>query len=251
MIASMSTTAPLVALGLLLGSSLVACAPPHATGRAAAPAEAPVVVEPVAPSEPTEPVAATPPVEATPTVLAPPVEVPEPDGSKPATETPPPGWKPIPAKRSKGFPGVAFAEVRAYAFDLRVAEMPVCGMPLDADGTLCDTVEQPGVVLSPAQTKLLVGMLKKKSTWGSGSSCFLPHHGFVFYDAEGVPVAEISLCFMCEMMATAPGIPGAKKLGTQNDYGLNAKSTAQLRGLCRELGLPMCDATRPDEFSRH
>ena len=90
--------------------------------------------------------------------------------------------------------------------------------------------------------------IRDRSTWGSGSSCFLPHHGFVFYDGA-TPVAQLSICFMCEMMVAAPSIPKAKRLGADDTYGLNPKSTAQLRGLCRELGLPMCDATNPAEFA--
>jgi hypothetical protein len=176
------------------------------------------------------------------------VMLPEPDGTMPPPDVPPPGFTPIPAKRKKGFPGVAFTEVRAFAFDLSVSDRPICEGPLDADGSLCSTVVQPGVVLDAAQTKRLLAMFTKKSAWGTGASCFLPHHGFVFYDGEGVPVAEISVCFLCEMMETAPAIPKAKRAGEGNEYGLSAKSMTALRGLCTELGLPKCDATQPSDF---
>ena len=72
--------------------------------------------------------------------------------------------------------------------------------------------------------------------------------GATYPDEAGTPVAEISLCFMCQMMVAAPTIPKAKRIGGDDTYGLNEKSTAQLRALCRELGLPMCDAKNPTEF---
>lgn len=226
--------------------TLAACATPGSGTPAGSPtAAADPVAKPETPAQPEIPAKPeTPPKPEQPEPPAQP-ETPPPK----VEETPPPGFEPIPAKRKKGFPGVAFTEVRAFAFDLEVADRPVCGMPLDPDGTPCETVAQPGVVLSDAQTKLLLSMLSKKSTWGSGSSCFLPHHGFVFYDEAGTPVAELSLCFMCQMLVAAPAIPGAKRLGGDDTYGLSEKSTEQFRVLCRELGLPKCDARNPTEFA--
>ncbi|MBK8235371.1 MAG: hypothetical protein IPK74_07440 [Deltaproteobacteria bacterium] len=226
---------------------LVACAPPTSPSSNAAPVEPATPSSPAAPVEPATP---TSPVEpATPAAAATPVEPAAPATPVRADETPPPGFTPIPASRKGAFPGVAFTEVRAFAFDLHVDERSVCGMPLDADGTPCETVEGPGVVLTEAQTKTLLAMLSSKSTFGSGSSCFLPHHGFVFYDAAGTPVAELSLCFMCAMMVALPSLPKMKPVQGTDTYGLNEKSTARLRALCHELGLPMCDAKNPAEFS--
>lgn len=176
------------------------------------------------------------------------VTLPEPDGTMPPPDLAPPGFAPIPAKRRSGFPGVPFEEVRMFAFDLSVSDRPICERPLDPDGSPCATVVQPGVALNDAQTKTLLALFKKKSSWGTGASCFLPHHGFVFYDGEGTPVAEISVCFLCEMMATTPAIPKAKRRGDGNEYGLGPKAMTALRGLCTELGLPKCDATKPTDF---
>lgn len=166
-----------------------------------------------------------------------------------APEVPPPGFQPIPARRPKGFPGVAFAEVRGFAFDLEVGERSVCSMPLDRDGTSCETVVRPGVVLTPEQTKQLLAILGDKGSFGPGSKCFLPHHGFVFYDDKGVPVAEVSLCFMCAMGLAAPAIPVGRGGDGDGSFGLGEKSTGALRALCRDLGLPKCDAQRPDDFA--
>jgi hypothetical protein len=167
--------------------------------------------------------------------------------SKPAEVEPEvasPGFLPIPAKRKQGFPGVAFTEVRGFAFDLEVRDRPVCRTPLDADGTLCATVARPGAPLSAEQSKKLLAILGDKKSYGDGSKCFLPHHGFVFYDARGVAVAEVSLCLMCDVGRASPAIPAARG----GEFGLAEQATASLRALCRDLGLPKCDARRPDEF---
>ncbi len=142
-----------------------------------------------------------------------------------------------------------FAEVRAFAFDLAQGGRPVCYGPLDEDGTLCSTVARPGVKLTGEQAEKVVALFQQKSTFGGGSKCFLPHHGFVFYDEAGVPVADISVCFMCQMAASRPSTPAARTSGEGGgSVGMSDKGTAALRALCTELGLPKCDATKPDDF---
>jgi hypothetical protein len=210
----------------------------------------PAVPEPIV-GEPA-PLAAAP--EREPAPEPPPSVEPEPEPEpEPALadprDSPPPGFVPIPEKRKGGFPGLEFAEVRAFAFDLRVDGRPICMGPLDDDGSLCSTVVGDGVVLSSEQTDLLLAIVRAKGTYGDGSACFLPHHGFVFYDAAGVPVAELSLCFMCEMMRSSPAIPSGKRSAESgSEYGLSPKATGLLRLLCNDLGLPRCDARNPGEF---
>jgi hypothetical protein len=213
-----------------------------ACGEAAvgpAPAAAPPPSAPPSSGLAQAPIVEAPPADAAPS--------PPPAPAAPA-DVPPPGFSPIPERRKGAFPGVAFAEVRAFAFDLEVSERPMCGAPLDADGSLCSTVERPGVVLSAEQSRLLVDLLKKPATYGPGSKCFLPHHGFVFYDAAGVPVADVSLCFMCNMVAGRPALLAAGKHAEGTRAGLGEEGNGRLRALCKELGLPKCDATRPDDF---
>ncbi len=166
-----------------------------------------------------------------------------------SSEPPPPGFKPIPPKRKGAFPGVAFKTVRAFAFDLEVSGAPVCTGPLNQDGTLCRTVARPGVPLSEGQVKELLSIVSSKATFGSGSKCFLPHHGFVFYDEAGTPVAELSVCLMCRMTEAMPGLSAAPASGEGSSlYGMSEKGTERLRGLCKELGLAHCDAKSPQDF---
>ncbi len=161
-------------------------------------------------------------------------------------ESPPPGWKGIPPSRPKGFPGVPFKTVRGFAFDMAVIARPVCEGPLDPDGTLCSTVSRPGVELSAKHVDRLLAILGQRSSYGAGSSCFLPHHGFVFYDEAGAPVAEVSVCFLCDMAMASPWIPQAKKVDGR--IGLSEKGNEALRELCRDVGLPKCDAKVPEDF---
>ena len=154
-------------------------------------------------------------------------------------------WKPIALKRSKGFPGVAFAKVTAYAMDRGLRQKPGCSLPLvEEDGTLCSTVEAPGVALNEAQTRRLLALLGQRSTFGGGSHCYMPHHAFVFYDAAGTPVAELGVCFECGMLMSRPQIPAAGQ-DTEYSFGIAPGGKAALWALCKELGLPGCEAASP------
>jgi hypothetical protein len=230
---------------VIAGCLLIACQPQRSTPPDSAPI--PATPEPAAqpdpPPEPTLPTQPDPSPEPEPPAQPDPPPVAQP-------ETPPAGFAPIPAKRKQGFPGIAFTEVRAFAFDLRNDARPICERPLDPDGTTCKTVQKPGVVLTAEQTKRLLAVLARRGTWGAGSACWLPHHGFVFYDEAGVPVAEIGVCFLCDMLVASPAIPGAKKADEGSGYGLSDKGAAELQKLCFELGLPKCNAKSPMEFGR-
>ena len=76
----------------------------------------------------------------------------------------------------------------------------------------------------------------------------LKKHWNVFYDDAGVPVAEISVCFMCGMLSASPAIPNAKRADEGSGYGVSDDAIVTLRGLCNELGLPKCDARHPTDF---
>ena len=137
--------------------------------------------------------------------------------------------------------------MRGFAFDLHVNERPVCNDPLNDDGSLCSTVVRPGVALSPEQVERLARVLASPKSFGGGSSCFLPHHGFVYFDEAGTPVATISVCVLCDMIEPLPSIPVAKAVDGAR-VGISELGRGELQRLCRELGLPKCDARTPDDF---
>lgn len=140
---------------------------------------------------------------------------------------------------------MTFKTVRGFAFDMDLME-PVCEVPLDPDGSPCSTVQLPGIELDEGQVQHLLALLRQPTTYGRGASCFLPHHGFVFYDDKDVPVAEFSVCFLCTMATASPWIPGAKKV--DGFIGLSEEGNEALRALCRDVGLPKCDAKIPEDF---
>jgi hypothetical protein len=135
--------------------------------------------------------------------------------------------------------------VKAYAFDLEISGRPVCDGPLNEDGSLCSTVAAEAT-LSEEQVKRLASIFTSEKTFGSTSGCFLPHHGFVFFDAVGGPVGYVSFCLLCDNVISRPQLSKAKLEGGY--YGLSKEGHEALKSLCQELGLPKCDAKRPDEF---
>jgi hypothetical protein len=146
---------------------------------------------------------------------------------------------PLPA-----FPGVTFAEVRAYAFNRKG---PTCNGPLDSGaqdgadnkaGGRCPSLEEPGVHLTPDKVKELLAIANDRKTYEhSITRCFDPHHGFVFYDGSGKPVASLSLCFLCSQMQSDPPLPARQAEG---GMGLGQGGIGKLRALCESLGLPDC-----------
>lgn len=225
-------------LGTLLAMTSIACSSPESSPRKEELATSTSSSGAAAPATATSSSSAAAPPPSTSTT------------ARASAEVPPPGWQPIPEKRPKGFPGVEFAEVRGFAMELHVVGRPVCNLPLDEDGTLCETVEAPGVVLSAAQVEKLLALLQQPATFGGGAKCYEPHHAFVFYDKAGTPVAEIGICFLCQMATSRPIIPitqDVKEFGFWT-AGVTDKGSDALRALCNELGLPKCDAKSIDDF---
>lgn len=99
------------------------------------------------------------------------------------------------------WPAVKFSEVRAYAWPDDKSTMAVIleGM------TLKDGVINPnGAVLTPEQTKTLVGAVTGKRPEYPVAMCHIPHNAFVFYDAAKKPVAFVEICFGCSNHRISP-----------------------------------------------
>jgi hypothetical protein len=144
----------------------------------------------------------------------------------------------------KKYPNVPFATVKAFGFNLRKKGRPDCQMPVNPDGTLCKSVEKPGVVLNEEQQKRLLKLLGTPRTFGEGESkCFIPHHAFVFYDKDGKAVGQVSICFMCVGLRANPPVaaqPKDPRRSALGDWGMK-----NLRQLCHDLKLPACDKKSP------
>ena len=65
-----------------------------------------------------------------------------------------------------------------------------------------------GAKLSDEQIERLKEALKSSKKRKSGAFCYMPHHGFVFFDKEGRAMGHIELCFQCGNVANSPkGLP--------------------------------------------
>lgn len=122
------------------------------------------------------------------------------------------------------WPAVEYAEVRAYLYN--PGEDRNNGILLD--GKLHPDVANPeGIKLSAEQVAQLKQAMRHREPDGRGVGCFLPHHGIVFYDREGKPVADISVCFLCDLVAENPS------------HRTLLWDMAALAKLIKDLGLPV------------
>ncbi|HEY1123295.1 MAG TPA: DUF4375 domain-containing protein [Haloferula sp.] len=131
-------------------------------------------------------------------------------------------FPPIPAN----WPGLEYAEVRAYLYN--PGENPG-NLILQKDKLHPEVTNPDGIKLDAAQVERLIATFRGKAANGMGVGCFEPHHGFVFYDREGKPVANVTVCFLCIQGVARPGPTGSM---TTWDWD-------PLKRLVEDLGLPV------------
>ncbi len=132
---------------------------------------------------------------------------------------------PSPAPGTRvNWPGVPFKSVRAYCYDYTAEGRS----SFWADGRMHRGVMDPkGVALSPAQVKRLLDCITVSAPAGERTSCYKPHHAFMFFDAKGQVAAVFEMCFGCNQFVAVP--PGAPEY----------IDTTGLYRLAHELGLPL------------
>lgn len=121
------------------------------------------------------------------------------------------------------WPGVPFAEVRAYCYDYTAEESP----SFFVNGRMHRGVMNPhGAKLDAEQTKRLLDAVTVSQAKQERTPCYKPHHAFVFYDKAGKVAAVFEMCFGCNRWVETPnGAP---------EY-INKEA---LWKLCQDLGLP-------------
>ncbi len=132
---------------------------------------------------------------------------------------------PVPAPGARvNWPGVSYHEVRAYCYDYTAESRS----SFWSDGRMHRGVMDPkGVKLSPAQVKRLLDDITVSQPAEATSSCYKPHHAFLFFDSSGRVVAVFEMCFGCnQFVATPPGLP-------------TYVNRTDLYQLTHELGLPL------------
>jgi hypothetical protein len=149
------------------------------------------------------------------------------------------------------FPGVPYATVRAYTFGFDGVELDHlvrgCGSSaIAADGTLCPSVVvRDDVVLEQMHIQALQRIVAKPPptcTEARHRRCpprvrmgceHDARHAFVFFDAEGAPVAEIDLGLTCGAIIARPA-------SAELAPSLDTNERAAARKLCSDLGLGGC-----------
>ncbi|MFO0619514.1 MAG: hypothetical protein U0414_43405 [Polyangiaceae bacterium] len=139
------------------------------------------------------------------------------------------------------------AEVRGYAFGFSQLGAECL---LHEDGTFCSGVVQ-SVTLSPPQVERLTRFVLEAKSFGASHSegggshrwkrrrsrCFFePHHGFVFLDKAGKPLAEMRVCFTCGEITLQP----AQNAFSESPIMMWENEPAEMRALCKEIGLGGC-----------
>ena len=107
---------------------------------------------------------------------------------------------------SAAWPGVPFAEVRAYAWPVKEQVGVVFSTVITKDGRLEPGALNPkGALLSKSQTdRLLAEQSRRLKGERARSGCYNPHNAFVFSDQQGKTVAFIEICFDCSNARIQP-----------------------------------------------
>ena len=97
-------------------------------------------------------------------------------------------------------------EVRAYVYDYKQEPK---NMSLLKDGRLhTGIINTGGSKLSDDQIKRLKKALVSSEPRQAGALCYMPHHGFIFFDSRGKAMGHIELCFQCGNVDYSPrGLP--------------------------------------------
>lgn len=126
------------------------------------------------------------------------------------------------AVRAEEWPGVPFAEIRAFAWSLNLNEEEVIlpGMKVRAGA-----LKNSGAVLSADQAARLLAAQKRKVMERPRAACYVPHNAFVFYNAKKEPVAFLEICFDCLGDRSGPAL----KAGGDPDFIALAKIFSELK----------------------
>ena len=101
-----------------------------------------------------------------------------------------------------GFSPQEIHEVRAYVYDYTQEKS---NKTLLKNGKLHKgIINQGGAKLSGVQIKRLIKALSTNKEDQFGALCYMPHHGFVFYNKQGKAIGHIELCFQCGNVDSSP-----------------------------------------------
>lgn len=152
---------------------------------------------------------------------------------------------------TKSWPTVPYHSVQLYLYNLE-GKLANDHAILKA-GRLDKTVVSPGVRLSAEQSKKLTQWIEGDiSELIQGlSNCYIPHHGFVFFDDKEQAVAAMTICFYCQGVRFSPerqakALQG--EISPKREQEL-LKKLKELEEFVRSLGLPVF--ATPEEYKKY
>jgi hypothetical protein len=107
-----------------------------------------------------------------------------------------------PAPPGQPWPPKPFTTVRAFVYDCHADESYDFVQP---GGRLAKGIlNAPGTLLTETQVRRLMAATSASLPKSTRSPCYVPHHAFVFYDAQGRAVAHLEICFTCNKHRAFP-----------------------------------------------
>ena len=101
-----------------------------------------------------------------------------------------------------GFSPHDIHEVKAYVYDYTQEED---NKTLLKNGLLHKgIINKEGAKLNDEQVKRLIKAISTKQKEQGAMLCYMPHHGFVFYNKQGKAIGHIELCFQCGNVDSSP-----------------------------------------------
>lgn len=143
-------------------------------------------------------------------------------------------------QKKQVWPGVPFHSVRAYMYNIHGDLYG--NHSIIKEGALDKTVWDTGIALNRTQESRLLDLFNQDiALLQQGlAKCYIPHHGFVFYDENKKPVAWASVCFMCD--GAQVYFPEKKdkpaKYNSVNEKKV-LEQMKELRSITEEIGLPV------------
>lgn len=174
-------------------------------------------------------------------------------------QVPPPGFEParLTQATKAPFSPSAVATVHGYAWQhdggpgqtFKQAGGCRFGV-LNADGTLCASTSLPGVEISPANVAELVRAVQSEPVPTEARTCMCGGktsvmHSFVFYDAQDVPIATITLNLKYHELHTLP-----RQEPEHLHAFVSSKFRATYADLCSRMGMPLCFIWDSDQYDR-
>ncbi|MEO9531633.1 MAG: hypothetical protein ABJG68_12710 [Crocinitomicaceae bacterium] len=76
--------------------------------------------------------------------------------------------------------------------------------------------------------------------------CYMPRHGIIYYDENGIPVASFTACFECDKISfwSKEEIPPTDYEATNNDWLKAEKQIGKIKALFEKEGYPVCNSDK-------